>query len=220
VITNRLVITVKWGHFKPSRWGQLRLSQPVQPAYRERPQARLRRLQGQTFGFQTFDANPSTRAWLITLEAEAHALAGNERAALIALDAADTAMASAAEEDNSRRPRAAFFSPARLIGERGVALARLQRPQAAQHVLESALASLDPEVIKTRPRLMAALATAHVRQGNIDEACRLGSEALDLAARQQVAPNLQDVRRLRMELEPWRKTRAVRELDDQLALAG
>jgi tetratricopeptide (TPR) repeat protein len=192
----------------------------VQPAYRERPQARLRRLQGQTFGFQTFDANPSTRAWLITLEAEAHALAGNERAALIALDAADTAIASAAEEDNSRRPRAAFFSPARLIGERGVALARLQRPQAAQQVLESALASLDPEVIKTRPRLMAALATAHVRQGNIDEACRLGSEALDLAARQQVAPNLQDVRRLRMELEPWRKTRAVRELDDQLALAG
>jgi hypothetical protein len=101
-----------------------------------------------------------------------------------------------------------------------VALARLQRPQAAQQVLESALASLDPEVIKTRPRLMAALATAHVRQGSIDEACRLGSEALELAARQQVAPNLQDVRRLRVDLEPWRNTRAVRELDEQLALAG
>jgi hypothetical protein len=72
-------------------------------------------------------------------------------------------------------------------------------------VLESALASLDPEIIKTRPRLMAALATAHVRQGNIDEACRLGSQALDLAARQQVAPNLQDVRRLRLDLEPWGK---------------
>jgi tetratricopeptide (TPR) repeat protein len=192
----------------------------VQPTYRERPMARLRRLQGQTFGFQTFDANPSTRAWLITLEAEAHALAGNERAALIALDAADTAIGSAADEDSSRRPRAAFFSPARLGGERGVALARLQRPQAAQQVLESALASLDPEVIKTRPRLMAALATAHVRQGNIDEACRLGAEALDLAARQQVAPNLQDVRRLRLDLEPWRKTQAVKELDEQLALVG
>jgi hypothetical protein len=67
---------------------------------------------------------------------------------------------------------------------------------------------------------MAALATARVRQGNVDEACRLGSEALDLAARQQVARNLQDVRRLRVDLEPWRRTRAVRELDDQLALAG
>jgi hypothetical protein len=101
-----------------------------------------------------------------------------------------------------------------------VALARLQRPQAAQQVLEQALASLDPEVVKTRPRLMAALATAHVRQGNIDEACHLGAGALDLAARQQVAPNLQDVRRLRLDLEPWRKTQAVKELDEQLALVG
>jgi hypothetical protein len=55
-----------------------------------------------------------------------------------------------------------------------VALARLQQPQAAQHVLESALASLDPEVIKTRPRLMAALATAHVRQGNTTKRVTLG----------------------------------------------
>jgi hypothetical protein len=28
------------------------------------------------------------------------------------------------------------------------------------------------------------------------------------------------VRRLRLDLEPWRKTRAVKELDEQLALAG
>jgi hypothetical protein len=66
----------------------------------------------------------------------------------------------------------------------------------------------------------AALATAHVRQGHIDEACRLGSEALDLAARQQVAPNLQDARRLRLDLEPWHKTQALKGLDEQLPLAG
>jgi hypothetical protein len=29
-----------------------------------------------------------------------------------------------------------------------------------------------------------------------------------------------DVRRLRLNLEPWRKTQAVKELDEQLALAG
>lgn len=68
--------------------------------------------------------------------------------------------------------------------------------------------------------LVDVVATAHVRQGNIDEACRLGSQALDLAARQQVAPNLQHVRRLRLDLEPWRKTQAIKELDEQLALAG
>jgi hypothetical protein len=40
-----------------------------------------------------------------------------------------------------------------------------------------------------------------------------------LAERQQVVPNLQDVRRLRRDLEPWRDTQAVRELDEQLAAA-
>jgi hypothetical protein len=51
-------------------------------------------------------------------------------------------------------------------------------------------------------------------------ACRLGAEALALADRQQVTTNLQDVRRLRLDLEPWRDTQAVRELDDQLAAVG
>jgi transcriptional regulator with XRE-family HTH domain len=45
----------------------------VQPAYRERPPARLRRLEGHTHGFARADATPSTQAWLVTLEAEAHA---------------------------------------------------------------------------------------------------------------------------------------------------
>jgi hypothetical protein len=192
----------------------------VQPAYRERPYARLRRLEGRTHGFTRGDANPSTRAWLVTLEAEAHALAGDERASLRALDEADAAMSQTEGEDTARRPRVAFFNRTYLVGERGVALARLERPEAAQEVLEDALLSLDPEAVKTRPRLLAALATAHLRQGNIDEACRLGSDALGLATRQQVGPNLQDVRRLRLELDPWRAARAVKELDEQLRLAG
>jgi tetratricopeptide (TPR) repeat protein len=192
----------------------------VQPAYRERPHARLHRLQGHTFGFTTADANPTTRAWLVGLEAEAHALAGNEAAALRALDQAETIVSGAGEEDAARRPRTAFFDRARLVGERGVALARLGRPAAARQVLEAALGSLDPEVVKIRPRLLSALATAHVREGNIDEACRIGADALALADRQQVTTNLQDVRRLRLDLEPWRDTQAVRELDEQLAAAS
>jgi transcriptional regulator with XRE-family HTH domain len=193
----------------------------VQPAYRERPHARLRRLHGRTAGFATADANPSTRAWLVTLEAEAHALAGDEAASLRALDQAESIMGRADDEDTAgRRPRSPFFNQARLVGERGIALARLDRPAAAQQVLEEALASLDPDVVKTRPRLMAALATAHLGQGNIDEACRIGSDALELAERQQVSTNVQDVRRLRLDLQPWHDAQAVRELDEQLAAVG
>jgi hypothetical protein len=38
--------------------------------------------------------------------------------------------------------------------------------------------------------------------------------------RQQVTTSLQDVRRLRLDLAPWRDTEAVRELDEQLAAVG
>jgi hypothetical protein len=192
----------------------------VQPAYRERPSARLRRLEGHTHGFARADATPSTQAWLVTLEAEAHALMGDERATLRAMDEAEAIMSRAADDGVSQRPRVVFFNRAYLTGERGVALARLDKPDAAQDVLASALASLEPEAMKTRPRLLTALATSHVRQGNIEEACQLGADALGLATQQEVAPNLQDVRKLRVELEPWRDSAPVRRLDERLALAG
>jgi tetratricopeptide (TPR) repeat protein len=192
----------------------------VQPAYRERPYARLRRLQGRTHGFARSDASPSTRAWLATLEAEAHALAGDASNCLRAFDEAEAAMSRAGGEDESRRPRVAFFDRNYLAGERGVALARLGQPDAAQDVLAPALASLDPSVVKTRPRLLTALGTAHVQQGDVDRACKLGVEALGLAARQEVQPNLQDVRKLRLDLEPWRDSQAVKDFDEQLRAVG
>jgi hypothetical protein len=54
----------------------------------------------------------------------------------------------------------------------------------------------------------------------VDEACRLGVEALGLAAQQQVQPNLQDARKVQLELEPWRNSQAVREFDERLRMAG
>ena len=192
----------------------------VQPAYRERPFARLRRLEGRTFGFARSDASPSTRAWLATLEAEAHALAGDTSKCLRLFDEAEIAMSRAGEEDEARRPRVAFFDPDRLTGERGVALARLGQPEAAQEILGPALTSLDPSVVKTRPRLLTALATAHVQQGDVDRACELGAEALGIAAQQEVLTNLQDVRKLRLELEPWRNSQAVKDFDERLRAVG
>lgn len=52
-------------------------SAACQPAFKESPSARLRQLDGETFGFKRSDASPATRAWRDTLEAEAHALNGD-----------------------------------------------------------------------------------------------------------------------------------------------
>jgi tetratricopeptide (TPR) repeat protein len=154
------------------------------------------------------------------LKPEAHALAGDAGKCLRVFDEAEAAMSRIGEEDESRRPRLAFFDPDRLVGERGVALARLGQSDAAQDVLAPALASLDPSVVKTRPRLLSALGTAHVQQGDVDRACELGVEALGLAARQEVQPNLQDVRKLRLDLEPWRHSQAVKDFDEHLRAVG
>jgi hypothetical protein len=45
-------------------------------------------------------------------------------------------------------------------------------------------------------------------------------EALGIAAKQEVQPNLQDVRKLRLDLEPWRDSQAVKDLDEQLRAVG
>jgi len=44
---------------------------------------------------------------------------------------------------------------------------------------------------------MAAHATTHVAAGNIDEACRIGAAALDMAVQMKVEPNRQDIVELR-----------------------
>lgn len=190
----------------------------IQPSYREQPEIRLRNLDGSTLGYVQADASPATRSWMACLEAEAHVMAGDERAALTALDRAEAILEHASGDDPiRRRPRVSFFDHARLLGERGVAMARLGRAEPAQAILTDAMSSLDPTMTKIRPRLLAELASSAIQRGDIETACRHASAALTMAADLQVQPNLQDVYRIRRDLNPWADTTSVRDLDRQLA---
>jgi hypothetical protein len=95
-------------------------------------------------------------------------------------------------------------------------MARLGRPEPAQAILTDAMSSLDPTMTKIRPRLLAELASSAIQRGDIDTACRHASAALTMAADLQVQPNLQDVYRIRRDLNPWADTTSVRDLDRQL----
>ncbi|MGH3778908.1 MAG: helix-turn-helix domain-containing protein [Pseudonocardiaceae bacterium] len=190
----------------------------IQPSYREQPGNRLRNLDGSTLGYAQADASPATRSWMACLEAEAHVMAGDERAALTALDRAESILEHASGDDPiQRRPRISFFDHARLLGERGVAMARLGRAEPAQAILTDAMSSLDPTMTKIRPRLLAELASSAIQRGDIDTACRHASDALVMAADLQVQPNLQDVYRIRRDLNLWADTTPVRDLDRRLA---
>ena len=67
---------------------------------------------------------------------------------------------------------------------------------------------------------LTGLATVHVRQQEIEQACRAAGEAWRIATRTRTALSLQQVHDVRRQLERWQDSRAVRELDELLRLGG
>jgi tetratricopeptide (TPR) repeat protein len=189
------------------------------PAFREHsPQATIHVLREETRGFRAHDATPATRAWLASLDAEASAMLGDASGALNALEHSEAAI-EATEDTDGVRPIVSFFDRARLAGEQGLCYVRLRRFDDAKTAFQTGLAQLDASS-KIRARLLTGLATVHVRQGEIEQACRIAGEALRIATRTRTALSLQQVYDVRRQLERWQDSRPVRELDEQLRLAG
>ena len=189
------------------------------PAFREHsPQATLHVLREETRGFRARDATPTTQAWLASLEAEASAMRGDASGALDALESSQAAI-EATEEADRVRPIVSFFDQARLAGEQGLCYVRLRRFDDAKAAFKTGLTRLDASS-KIRARLLTGLATVHVRQQEIEQACRTAGEAWRIATRTRTALSLQQVHDVRRQLERWQDSRAVRELDELLRLGG
>jgi transcriptional regulator with XRE-family HTH domain len=195
-------------------------SAACQPPYREDPRTRLHQLRRETLGLGQADATPATQVWLAAKEADACAMLGDESGCLGALDRAEMALARVGREDTPRRPRFSSVDATWLDGERGASLARLGQTVEARATLQRVLASLGPSSERDRLWLLTALAGAHVRDREPEEACRVARLALIGASRMQLEPVLRLVQGLRRELTPYRDTRAVRELDEHLRLGA
>ena len=87
---------------------------------------------------------------------------------------------------------------------------------AAQPVLDAALAAQDPEHLKARSIVQLAVATTYTQQREIDQACAIASQALDLPADQRIGPITQRAHDLLRELEPWRGRPAVEDLRERV----
>ena len=75
----------------------------------------------------------------------------------------------------ARAPIVSFFDRARLAGEQGLCYVRLRRFDDAKAAFQTGLARLDASS-KIRARLLTGLATVHVRQGEIEQACRTAAK--------------------------------------------
>jgi transcriptional regulator with XRE-family HTH domain len=157
---------------------------------------------------------PYVRTWLLARRAEERAAAGDALGAHRDLEAAVTALSAAAAPDdglfsNWDGARLAGFegSCARLLGERGAAVARL----------EESLATASAELVADRSSVQIDLAEVLVARREIDRVCALLIDALDSAQRTGLTSRLLRVAAVRRSLDPWSADRSVRRLDERLA---
>ncbi|HTE68585.1 MAG TPA: helix-turn-helix transcriptional regulator [Actinomycetes bacterium] len=162
--------------------------------------------------------DPVVRSWATALEAMTQAWAHQPAESLVALEAAETILDDAT-------PAAApswfdYYDRSRLAGFKGQVHIRLAQPDTAHAVLEEAIGALDPDAAKQRACYLADQATVCVDEGEVDQACQLGIQALQLLGAVEYETGVQRVRDLRAKLRPWRNHPAVADLTEQLLLVS
>ncbi|MFJ1708271.1 multiprotein-bridging factor 1 family protein [Kitasatospora sp. NPDC088346] len=163
---------------------------------------------------------PRIRGLAAQREAQGHALAGDERAALAGLERARALLASADAGSGSGEPvigTTSLADPAAMVT--GWCLYDLGRPREAAEVLDRECARIDPRALRARTRYGLRRALAHAAAGEIEQSCGIAAELLDLTASVPSATVGADVRRLARELSRFRAERAVRDLQPALARA-
>jgi hypothetical protein len=99
----------------------------------------------------------------------------------------------------------------------GTSLVTLRQPERAQPILGHSLTVQGQGHVKAHSILRLALATTYMQQREIERACELAAQALELPSDQRIGPIDQRAQDLLRELEPWRATPAVTSLADRLA---
>lgn len=162
-------------------------------------------------------ATAGVRSWLATVAAEAHAAAGDELAARTALDDAEADLDLMAPGED---PEFVYhYGRDGLTMVQGSVFLRLGEPQRARDAIAETIRLSAPDVVREQALYGAQLARAYALEGEVDEAVRLALGALGVAGRTGSARGVERVREARAQLGPWAGSRAVRELDEHLAVA-
>ena len=161
-------------------------------------------------------ATTTTRAWLAAVEAEVQANMNKLDACTRSLEQAEivTDRALQPEED----PYKTTFSRPLLAGYKGVCYLRLKKPDMAQVILQEALAQPNSPSIYLQSSMLTDLATTYTQQGEIEEACRVATQAVTMTIYTRIPSMRQYLWDFRQQLERWEHTQAVKDLDKQLRL--
>ncbi|MET7302196.1 hypothetical protein [Embleya sp. NPDC005575] len=153
-------------------------------------------------------------AWFDAVQSEFESLRGTPERGLHLLDRAEDLLC---HPDNTPTPPwLDFFDASRLWGFRGKAELTARRMDQAQGSLNDALQNLPPNGDKQRAVMYADLAEAAFQAGQVDEACGRLFQAVDMLRVHWYSMAMDRVRGTRRQLEPYKSSVAVRQLDEVL----
>jgi hypothetical protein len=171
-------------------------------------------------------ASCAVRSWLAVTRGYVHASLGadHERSCRADLEAAASLLEKAGEEPLP--PYLAFFGQPYLDKWRGhapLALAEHKVTRAAAEgrtAIDQALASWSHADVRESGEVLAAAASARLASEEIGEATRLTGRACQVAVAAGSPRIMRYVTGLRRRMGPWRDSRDVRALDEQLLAGG
>ncbi len=151
-------------------------------------------------------------SWLHVRQAEECAVVGDAHAVDRHLDRAQSALGAASAQGDGLF---SAFDQAWLSGFRGSCALLLDRPHEATTILEETRAA-NLTLTSQRSAVLTDLAVAYARQGEVDQACSLMADSVEVAAQSHFVELVQRVTGARHHLAAWEGTPAVRQLDDRL----
>jgi transcriptional regulator with XRE-family HTH domain len=161
-------------------------------------------------------SSPWLRTWLLATRAEEHAMRGDARAAQRDLEEADHLLGTATSGEDGLLAHWYDSPVARLAGYRGKCAELLGDSAEATTMIEEALGAFPPSLVSCRCYALVDLAAAYAKEEEVERACGLLAESLDLGSEKGLAGHVQRVIGVRQHLARWPDAAAVRDLDEQL----
>jgi transcriptional regulator with XRE-family HTH domain/tetratricopeptide (TPR) repeat protein len=164
----------------------------------------------------------TVQAYLAAVEAEIQATLGDSDACMKALNGAECIKYFSQTDESNYWLR---FDRSRLAGYQGACFRRLYNPEDhtttmflsnAQRALKDALARLEASMLQRRPALLIDIASTYTHQGEIEKACEYAIQAVTIIKQIRSKAAIKRLLALRQDLEQWKSTSYVRNLDKQI----
>jgi tetratricopeptide (TPR) repeat protein len=171
----------------------------------------------EAFSLAENTATGKTKSWLAMMEAEALSNLRKTKDCLSMLEKTeqvfDQDRSSTGEDKNWTG-----FSHATMSGYKGICYVRLQLPEEAQPMLYQSLEALPIGPTRRKALTLTDLATTYVQQRELEEACKIATQALVCAAQTKSTRALTKLLEFQQDLREWRNVACVKNFNNHLKL--